>query len=81
MSLPLSPFHSNSRESLVSSPAINPVRVCRVTRIVPESTQKHFGTVVAPVVLVFVKGAKFLSVVNGKAVSCRNHHRTEKLYE
>lgn len=41
--------------------------------VVPEGTQKFSGTVVIPVVLVFVKGGKFLSIVIAEAVSCGKH--------
>ena len=71
--LPALPVHSNSKDGLISPPAINSVGVCMVTLLIPECPQIFPGTVSRPDVLVFVEGGEFLSVVmNMQTISCRN---------
>ena len=69
ITLPMVPLHSNSRESFISPPTINPVGICVVTSPVPERSQVTSGTVPTPGILVFVEGRELSSIVMTQGVS------------
>ena len=76
ITLPMVPCRSNTRESCISPPKINPVEVCGQTTPVPERSHVSFGTVYPPPgILVFVKGGEFSSVVITQGVSYRNTYK------
>ena len=69
ITLPMVPLHSNSIESFISPPTINPVGIYLVTRPVPERSQVTSGTVPTPGILVFVEGRELSSIVMTQGVS------------
>ena len=80
MTLPMVPLHSYSIDSAISPPAINPVRVCIVTALVPERPQFESGTITTAGVLIFVEGGELLSVVMTQGVSYRKI-RKQQVYD
>mgnify|MGYP007124598880 CR=1 FL=1 len=66
---PSYPYNPNSKGSLLLPPAINPIRVCIVTIVVPETSHEGCGTVISPLVLVFVKGGELHAIVKRHGVS------------
>lgn len=69
---PLVPLHSTCTISAHSSPAINTIRVCMVTVVVPKCPQVCLGTATGRPILIFVKGGELYSVVVSQTIPCRN---------
>ena len=75
---PSHPWNSNSIETLLQPPAVNPIRVCMVTVVVPETSHEGWGTVLSPRVLVSVKGGELHAIVCVHGVSYRDTEKTQR---
>lgn len=64
VAFPMVPHVSDGKESAVTPPQVDPVRVSLVALVVPKSPEVGFSAVSLLIrVLVFIKGREFLPVV------------------